>query len=191
MMPFSKQQPKLRTLIDSWTAELEQLRCLLRDAQAVPREMRRHHSFVVESARMIEEFSSDMRGMLYETGSIAKDANSMLHVATSAHFALDGLLEACRDDAMAPHRSLVRNCVIECKQVVSLAFNIRNAMSSVCDQSTRLQAQLCERAAMIRAGAKAIHDNLNADDAEDHVRKLYIDVPHEWKRPWRAHEWLD
>lgn len=189
MLSLPKQHGR-KQLIDEWTSELEQLRSLLKLAQNAPREMRRHHSLVFESARWIDSSVADMHWVVHEHGSIARDAHSMILAANSAHVGLDSLLEACRDDAMRAHRSLVRDCVRECKLVVSLAFSIRNALSAVCDKSTHLRSQLSERASMLRAGAQAIHDNLSADDAEDHVRRLYVDVPHEWKRPWGGSGWL-
>lgn len=186
---LSKQEEKVQKVLNEWTADLEHLRQLLSFAQCVPKEMRRHHSFVVESARMIDQSVDDMRWVLHEGGAIAKNANSMLQIATSAQCGLELLLETS-GAALGAHKSLVKTCVRECKEVVSLAFSIRDAMSTVCTKRARLHSQLRERADLIRAGAQAIHDNMNADEAEENVRKLHVEVPHAWKSPWLAHEWL-
>lgn len=170
-----------------WEEQLQQLRYVLRFAQSAPLEMRRHHSFVFESARMIDKVVDDMRWVLCEGSPIATNAHNMLNVATSAHGTLDRLLEECRDD-LGDYRALVRACVQECNQVVSLAFTIRNAARSVCVQWQRVRSQLHEHAAMIRAGAQAIHDNISPTEAEDHVRRLHVDVPSDWITPreWRS-----
>lgn len=182
-------EARMKLLVEEWTEDLEKLRSVLRFAQSAPSEMRRHHSFVCECARLIDRSVIDMSWVLKEGGSIATNANSMLEVATRTNGVLDKLLEAARDD-LGVSRLVVRDCVRECKQVVSFAFAIRNAMRSVCVKYARLQLQLREHAALIRAGAQAIHDNMSADEAEEHVRKLHVDVPYEWMLPWHPREWL-
>lgn len=177
----------MQKVLHEWTEDLEHLRQLLSVAEAAPKEMRRHHSFVVESARMIDNAVDDMSWLLSDGGEIARDANAMLHVASSAQGALEALLETSGAD-LGSRKSIFKTCVRECQQVVSLAFSIRNNMSNVCAKRARLQHQLHEHAAMIRAGAQAIHDNMNADGAEYNVRKLYVEVPYAWKCPWQD-EW--
>lgn len=162
-------------------SNLNELKRVLELASCAPSEMKRHHSFVVECARLTDRVADELRWMIHEFSPVAKHAHSILHVATSAQSFAERMLELSPDEVVAD-RSIARGCLRACKQVVDHAFSIRSDVRSITARSQHFISTLREDAALIRAGASAIVHNLSADDAEANVRRSHIrdEIPSDW-----------
>lgn len=179
--PYDHVLEKLKWREDELEADLSELKRVLALAYRVPAELKRHHSFVCECARLTETVADRLKWLVNQSSPVGRHANLMLEVATSSHHSIESVVEQCRD-GVAVDRATVRECLHASKQVLDLAFKIRSDVESITSRADRVLGELRENAALIRAGARAIVDNMSADDAEVNVRHslLLAEVPSQW-----------
>ena len=158
-------------------SEVERVKALIERLNQAPVEMRRHHSFVFQSATIVKRAASKLDQYLSITDGLLKPMlESMYMSSAELRDHMKALVALCNtNQPVSPDilRSATNGGVCACKSFLENLTEVRCAMGVVMEEGQRVCNRLMFRAKLVRAGAKAILRNMSADDAEDNVRRQF------------------
>lgn len=157
--------------------EVENVKSLIARLNQAPVEMRRHHSFVCESARIVKGAANNLYQFFCAADGLLKPMLESMYLASAQlrdHMkALVAI--ANKNEPVSPHvlRQATNGGLHACKSFLENLAEVRCGMRVVIDDCEADHRRLQYRAKLVRAGAKAILRNLSADDAEANVRREF------------------
>lgn len=158
-------------------SEVERVKAVIARLNQAPVEMRRHHSFVFESANILKRAAKSLEKHVVDSdGDLQPLLESMYDVTSDLGDRMRAIAALCNgNESVSPRalRSAANGGLHACKSVLDKVVEIRGMMRVILEDGRRVSRRLSYREKLVRAGAKAILCNLSADDAEDNVRRKF------------------
>lgn len=154
--------------------EVDRVKALIARLNTAPVEMRRHHSFVFESATLITRAVDRLNRYVSGTdGSFKPLLDEMYLACITLRDRMKAIVVLCNTNEPVSHDVLhpVSTAALgACKSFLHPLSEFKCMMNGMLDEGRRACDRLLYRAKLVRAGADAILHNMSADDAESNVR---------------------